>query len=170
MRHDRITVSRCIGEVASRDVEIWAFDTLGAHNPCIVRDIQPVISHEQIIVSVLEDDLRRLAPLPAGRVAGTHPRAETLGQVREVVRPGVAQVLERHSRGRIQLQQRKTAVPGAIDQVMLPVGYDVSRIDGIIIEIGVVPSGGRRPRPATLSLVGRRAGHETVVGPVARLR
>ena len=170
MSHYRIAVTACIGKVASRDIGIRPLDLLTANNAGIVRDIQSVISHEQIVVSVLVDDLRSLAPLPAGGVAGTYPYTETLGQVRDAAGPGIAQVIDRHTRGRIKLQQREAAVPGAVDEIMLPFRYDIRRVDGIVIEISVIPFVGSSSCPAILTLVGGRACHEPVVGPVARLR
>jgi hypothetical protein len=65
MSDDRITVTATVREVASGDVIIWSFYLITSYYACVIWNIQTVICHEKVVISVLVYDFRSLTALPA---------------------------------------------------------------------------------------------------------
>ena len=164
------------GDVGPLDVHVRAFDLGTAGHAGVVRDIQAVIGHEQVVVAVVVDDLRSLAALPvrpgAGLDTGGDADAVAGLEVGDVaVGPRIAEGIHGLAGRGIDLQEREAAVPGAVDEPVLAVGRDdVGRVDGVVVEVGVaVVATGAGAAPVTRGLGRGGAHHETLVLPGFRV-
>ena len=112
MSHYGIAVSTTVGKITSCDIIIRALDILTAYHTGIIRNIQTVICHEQVIVTVLVYNLRCLTALPAGaQGTGSYSLSVTCGQFFGTVGPGITQGMLGLAALRINLQEGESAVP-----------------------------------------------------------
>ena len=144
---DRIAVAAVLRIVPAGDVVVGAFDAAGTENAGVVRNIQSVVCHKQVIVVAVLHDFGRLGTLPAIRlVAGGDALSVTGGKFIGRVGPGVAKSyvitlgvvgVERLAGLGIQFQEGKTTVPGAINEPVTAIVHNIGGVDGIVIEIGL---------------------------------
>ena len=105
----------------------------------IIRNIQSIVGHEEIIIAIMINNLRCFGPLPAVVLCACKNQLAVGGFVfRSPWNTLFGKCLARVT---IEPDCSNAAMPRTIDEPVLALGsYDIGRVNGIKLEIAVLPS------------------------------